>query len=33
MFEPYRTLSFGPLSLSMDLLFLLAAVIVAFFFD
>lgn len=31
MFEPYRTLSFGPLSLSMDLLFLLAAVIVAFF--
>lgn len=31
MFEPYRTFSFGPLSVSMELLFLLAAVIVAFF--
>lgn len=31
MFEPYRTFSLGPLSLSMELLFLLVAVIVAFF--
>lgn len=31
MFEPYRTFSLGPLSLSMELLFLLVSVIVAFF--